>query len=104
VNIELFLYLADVLPWLGQLCVIIGIIGAGLAGVCLVERAPRKVTGIAAIIALLLLFAGVAIPSKQTIYLMAGANVAKQAMNSSVDQKVQQLFENELDNFLKDKK
>lgn len=109
-SIELFLYLADVIPRVGEFFGVITLIGGLLGGLgflpIYVEKmgTPNFRARYPFILVGFLFITGTCsmlIPSKQTIYMIAGASVAKQALNSSIGQKVQQVIEDQLDEFIK---
>lgn len=106
-SIELFLYLADVLPRisevLGVLAFFVGIGGVVMTAGGYIEdvHAFRLWGPMTVAFAVLVGITAALVPSKQTIYMMAGATVAKQALNSSIGQKVQQAIEDQLDEFIK---
>ena len=106
-SIELFLYLADVIPNVAALGFFVALFGGiasvvgVVAGTVEADKEIRSL-GIKGLIACGVLAIFVAlVPSKQTMYMMAGATVAKQALNSSIGQKVQQAIEDQLDEFIK---
>ena len=109
-SIELFLYLADVSGSLKELFQIVTIVSALVGAFSLIPIYVEKMGSdlfrklypfalIAWVVGFGLL--GALTPTKQTIYMMAGATVAKEALNSTVGQKVQQAIEDQLDEFLK---
>ncbi len=108
-SIELFLYLADVVPRFGNLAFLIAMISGIASGMGLAmfvvedQEVGKSVVKIALPIAILFVVVHVVIPSRQTMYLMAGASVAKEAVNSTTGQKVRQLVEQELDKLLEKK-
>ena len=109
-TIELFLYFADVIPRVGDFMFFVALFG-GIASVtafiagCIEDDKGIRGWGQKGLVAVMVIaLMAVAIPSKQTIYMMAGATVAKQALNSSIGQKVQQAIEDQLDEFIKNGK
>lgn len=114
-NITLFIYLANVLPALGQALTILGLVGALVAGFFFMplfdEGEPKHwavwrkcVTGVVAVFAVAVL-----IPSERTMYLMAGASVVQKAIESpemqTINSKVLAIINSKLDEYVtKEKK
>ncbi len=108
-TIELFLYTADVLPKIatvvGVFFTIAVIVSTAAAIVALTDERER--THVPRILAALVVSAScvalsLLVPSRQTLYLMAGAHYAKQAVSSKTGEKLKELLEKEIDNLLKD--
>ena len=111
-SIELFIYLAEVIPNLSNAFTAIGLVmlvASVFIGCCWEEASNyqqeaakiwKKTFFSSLFVALFTGLFAVLCPSKQTMYLMAGASVAKDAINSSTGQKVKQLIDKELDKLI----
>ena len=112
-NIEFFIYLADVLPGLGCFLSVTGTIGLIVFSIvtficsrALIEDDQFNISELKKIklhyiftVIFLSLFIGAFIPSQKTMYLMLGSSYLK---NSTIPTKVEQVLNKKLDEFLHD--
>lgn len=107
-SIELLIYLAGIADGLKTALILIAIflpIAALFFALALEEW--TRVSTVLSIIAFIPLIVGVLIPPERTVYMMAGAHVGKELIQSETANKVKQLLEAKLDEEigkLKDKK
>lgn len=106
-SIELFLYLADAIPRIGTMGIFIAFLSLVasfmLAMFADINEEKRLLRWLRLTIPMCVVcgLIGLLTPSRQTMYLMAGASIAKDAINSSVGKKVQTLIEQELEKLIK---
>jgi hypothetical protein len=112
-SIELFFYLADVASNIAVFLVIFAIIFGFSMAVFFLKAGDSfdsdsvkfKTLGTRlGIAAIALCSISVLIPSKSTMYLMAGASVAKEVAASETGKRVQELVNKKLDEMLQEKK
>lgn len=105
-NVALFLYAAEILNNLFFVLLVVLLIGLVVGCVWGIVRldcsyaAPPIPTWMFVVYVFLLVVL-IAIPSKETMYLMAGAGAAEKVWDSSISQKTLQLIEQNLDEMLK---
>ena len=104
-SIEWLIYLADVVGALSAMLIIGGLVCAFLSGglvVYLVDNMDKHwyVGGICFLISLSSIVFGVLLPSKQAIYLIAGASIAKDLAKTETMKKVETTIESELDKLI----
>lgn len=100
-NAAIFIYIADVLSSLGVFLVITGIIGLIIAG-CFtafyaVEEQKYHGYNWVLIVPTVALVVACLIPSSKTMYMMAGAVLGEQALESKVGQQLKEMVELKLD-------
>lgn len=109
-SIELLIYLAGVSGNIAEtlrVLAIIILIGGGFFLIVSIAEGHdyiRRLSTIAVSIGIPLLLLASLIPSKEIIYLMVGAHIAKETAQSRVGEKVQRLLESKLDELLEKKK
>jgi hypothetical protein len=106
-SIEWLIYLADVVGSIYVLFIfsgfVIGVISVGWMVEATIDHANKKFKyfysiGISA--SLLLFLVAALIPSKQAIYLIAGASIAKDLAKTETAKKVEAIIESELDKLI----
>lgn len=100
-NAAIFIYIADVLSSLGAFFVTIGILGLIIAG-CFtafyaVEAQEYHGKNWVLIVPTVMLAVACFIPSSKTMYMMAGAVLGEQALESKVGQQLKEMLELKLD-------
>lgn len=97
----IFIYIADVLNSLGILLGILGVGGFIISGVftmvCYVENEKYHGQNWAFIVPTIALAVACFIPSSKTMYMMAGAVLGEQALESKVGQQLKEMLELKLD-------
>jgi hypothetical protein len=107
-NLMLFIYLCDVLPSLGAFLGVLSLVVFLSAGISIPFVADRVfgvgVTLKLALVAFILGLLLVVLPSQKTMYMMGGAYVAQQAIDSPLVTKVVGIIGNRLDEYLLEEK
>ena len=106
-SIEWLIYLADVVGNISVLFVLSGVFFTAISINWIIEASIHdtdkkftklSLTGIA--VSLLLFLVSALIPSKQAIYLIAGASIAKDLAKTETAKKVEAIIESELDKLI----
>jgi hypothetical protein len=105
-SIETFIYLANVSENLSCLMLVFTLVTFLVGGIFCIHAFSEETDNRYKVLTIVLTtfttlsITSVMLPNRQTMYLMAGASVAKDAINSSTGQKVKQLIDKELDKLI----
>lgn len=99
--IELIIYLAGISEGITIFLMLFGIMGGAVALFPAMERGRMTPFGaVAALVGVLALLLAAAIPSERSIYMMAGAHMGKEVIQSETGKKVHKLLDKKLDEYL----
>jgi hypothetical protein len=105
-SIEWLIYLADVVGSICTLLVLFGLVISVISIGWMIEASANHVNKkgkyflIGSAVSLLLFLVSALIPSKQAIYLIAGASIAKDLAKTETAKKVEAIIESELDKLI----